>query len=101
VRMGPIRCPETSVKNYHTTPEDRRFNQHRDGSLKSKNKNTFEKFCYYLWYPYITAGSGDTVVGIAVCFGLDGPGFEPRWGVRGIYLLHNRPDGAPGLLPGG
>jgi hypothetical protein len=29
VRMGPIRCPETSVNNYHTTPcntpEDRRF----------------------------------------------------------------------------
>ena len=29
MRMGPIRCPETSVNNYHTTPhntpEDRRF----------------------------------------------------------------------------
>jgi hypothetical protein len=29
VRMGPIRCPETSVNNYHTTPcnnqEDHRF----------------------------------------------------------------------------
>ena len=37
--MGPIRCPETSVNNYHTTPcntpEDRRFHQHRGGSLKS------------------------------------------------------------------
>ena len=38
-KMGPIRCPETSVKNYHTTarntPEERRFLQHRGGSLKS------------------------------------------------------------------
>jgi hypothetical protein len=37
--MGPIRCPETSVNNYHTTPrnipKDRRSNQHRGGSLKS------------------------------------------------------------------
>jgi uncharacterized membrane protein YbaN (DUF454 family) len=40
VKMGPIRCPETSVNNYHTTPcnnpEDQRFHQHRGGSLKSK-----------------------------------------------------------------
>jgi hypothetical protein len=38
--MGPIRCPETSANNYHTTPhntpEDRRFHQHRGGSLKSR-----------------------------------------------------------------
>jgi hypothetical protein len=36
-----IRCPETSVNNYHTTPcnypEDHRFHQHRDGSLKSRS----------------------------------------------------------------
>jgi hypothetical protein len=42
VRMGPIRCPETSVHNYHTTPcnnpEDHRFRQHRGGSLKSWKK---------------------------------------------------------------
>jgi hypothetical protein len=40
VRMAPIRCPETSVNNYHMTPrntaEDCRFHQHRGGSLKSK-----------------------------------------------------------------
>jgi hypothetical protein len=39
-KMGPIRCPETSVNNYHTTPrnapEECRCHQHRDGSLKSK-----------------------------------------------------------------
>jgi hypothetical protein len=38
--MGPIRCPETSANNYHTTscnyPEDNRFHQHRGGSLKSR-----------------------------------------------------------------
>jgi hypothetical protein len=40
VRMGPIRCLETSVNDYHTTPcnnpEDHRFHQHRGGSLKLK-----------------------------------------------------------------
>ena len=38
VKMGPIRCPETSVNSYHTTPrntpKDLRFH-HRGGSLKS------------------------------------------------------------------
>jgi hypothetical protein len=38
-------CPETTLKNYHTTsrntPEDRRFHQHHGGSLKSK--------CWQLW----------------------------------------------------
>jgi hypothetical protein len=37
--MGPTHCPETSVNNYHTTlcntPEERRYHQHRGGSLKS------------------------------------------------------------------
>jgi hypothetical protein len=37
---GPICCPETSVNNYHTTPrniaEERKSNQHRGGSLKSR-----------------------------------------------------------------
>jgi hypothetical protein len=38
--MGPIRCPETSVNNYHSTlrniPEERRSQVHRGGSLKSR-----------------------------------------------------------------
>jgi hypothetical protein len=38
--MGPIRCPETSVKDYHSTlrniQEDRRSHHHRGGSLKSR-----------------------------------------------------------------
>jgi hypothetical protein len=38
VKMGPMRCPETSVNNYDTTPcnipEERRYHQHRGGSLK-------------------------------------------------------------------
>jgi hypothetical protein len=40
VKMEPIRCPETSVNNYHTRPrnipEERRSHQHRGGSLKSR-----------------------------------------------------------------
>jgi hypothetical protein len=40
--MGPIRCPETSVKGYHSTvcntPGERRSHQHRNGSLKSRLK---------------------------------------------------------------
>jgi hypothetical protein len=39
VKMGSIRCPETSVNNYHTTPcnipEERRSHQYSGGSLKS------------------------------------------------------------------
>ena len=42
LKMGPIRRPETSVKDYHSTlrniPEERRSHQHRGGSLKSKPK---------------------------------------------------------------
>jgi hypothetical protein len=38
--MGPIRCPETSVNDYHTTPrnipEERRSHRNRGGSLKSR-----------------------------------------------------------------
>jgi hypothetical protein len=38
--MGTIRCPETSVKYYHSTlrniPEERRSHQHGGGSLKSR-----------------------------------------------------------------
>jgi hypothetical protein len=40
LKMGPIRCPETSVKGYHSTlrntPEERRSHQHRGGSLKPR-----------------------------------------------------------------
>jgi hypothetical protein len=39
LKMGPMRCPETSVKDFqstpHTTPEERRAHQHRGRSLKS------------------------------------------------------------------
>jgi hypothetical protein len=39
LKMEPIRCPETSVKDYHSTlrytPEDCRSHQHRGGSLES------------------------------------------------------------------
>jgi hypothetical protein len=40
LQMGPIRYPETSKNNYHTTlgniPEESRFHQLRGGSLKSR-----------------------------------------------------------------
>jgi hypothetical protein len=40
LEVGPIRCLETSVKDYHTTlrniPKERISHQHRDGSLKSR-----------------------------------------------------------------
>jgi hypothetical protein len=39
LKIGPIRCPETSLNNYHTMtrniPEERRSHQHGVGSLKS------------------------------------------------------------------
>jgi hypothetical protein len=42
LKMGPIRCPETSINNYHMTPrnipEERRSHQHRGGSLKSRKR---------------------------------------------------------------
>jgi hypothetical protein len=48
VKMGPTRCPQTSVNNYHTTPcnypKDHRLHQHRGGSLKSKS---FSKFTHF------------------------------------------------------
>jgi hypothetical protein len=38
-KMGPMRCPETSVRDFHSTlyntPEKRRSHQHRGGSPKS------------------------------------------------------------------
>jgi hypothetical protein len=45
LEMGPIRCAETSVKDYHPTlrnmPEERRCHQHRGGSLKHGKKFSF------------------------------------------------------------
>ena len=41
-KMGPIGCPETSVRNYHfslrNNPEERSFRLLRGGSLKSRNQ---------------------------------------------------------------
>jgi hypothetical protein len=54
--MGPIRCPETSVKDYHSTlrnaPEERRSDQHRDGSLKSREFNLGYTKCPKTWKPF-------------------------------------------------
>jgi hypothetical protein len=39
LKIGPTRCPETTVKDYHSTlrniPKERRCHQHRGGSLES------------------------------------------------------------------
>jgi hypothetical protein len=39
LKMGPIRCPETSLNDYHSTLRniavERRSDQHHGGSLKS------------------------------------------------------------------
>jgi hypothetical protein len=45
LKMRPIGCPETSVKDYQSTlcniPEERRSHQHRDGNLKSRIVQTY------------------------------------------------------------
>jgi hypothetical protein len=58
VKMVQIRCPETSVNNYHTTPrnipEERRYHQHRGGNLKSRNLDSLPirgKASDLLWDP--------------------------------------------------
>jgi hypothetical protein len=49
LKMEPISCPETSVRNYHYTlrynPEERRSQLLRGGSLKSQTKTLF----VYVW----------------------------------------------------
>jgi hypothetical protein len=45
--MGPIGCPETSVRNYHDTlryiSEERKSHLLRDGSLKSRIEATWKE----------------------------------------------------------
>jgi hypothetical protein len=58
LKMGPIRCPETSVKDYHSTlrntPEEHRSLQHRGRSLKSRKCNS----CYQI----LLGGIGEACV---------------------------------------
>jgi hypothetical protein len=53
VKMGPIRRPETSVKDYHSTlcytPEERISHQHRGRNLKSGIFTIF-RFIIHLIY---------------------------------------------------
>jgi hypothetical protein len=45
--MGPIHCPQTSVKDYHSTlrytAEERTSHQHRGGSVKSHLRQIFRE----------------------------------------------------------
>jgi hypothetical protein len=44
--------------------------------ITSKYRGTF------LLYPYVCLVGQDSIVGMAICYGLDTPGFESRRGVR-------------------
>jgi hypothetical protein len=49
---------------------------------------------------FLSSGSRDSSVGIATCFGLEGPGIKSQWG----EIFHNYPDwlrGPPSLLYNG
>jgi hypothetical protein len=54
LKTGPIRCPETSAKDYHSTlpntPEERTSHQHRGGNLKSRLVDAFQNqpLCKYV-----------------------------------------------------
>jgi hypothetical protein len=53
LKMGPICCPETLVKDYHSTPhnipEVCRSHQHRGGSFKSQTSHKIIIFTKPLW----------------------------------------------------
>ena len=46
-------------------------------------------------------GGRDSSVGIATRYGLDGPGFESRWGGEIFHTRPDRPWGLPSLLYNG
>jgi hypothetical protein len=58
LKMGSIRCPETSVKNYHSTlcniPEERRSHQGGGGSLKSRLQILCPDFSYSCLNPFFS-----------------------------------------------
>jgi hypothetical protein len=60
VRMGPVRCPETSVNNYHTTPrntpEDRRFHCAFFWEIlgSSVSLKTFHTDWHLLWFSSVS-----------------------------------------------
>jgi hypothetical protein len=59
LKMGPIRCPETSVKDFHSTLrntlEERRSHQHSDGSPKSRIVGD----CYARWQLFLWSSQGE------------------------------------------
>jgi hypothetical protein len=78
VKMGPTRCPETSVNNYHMTPcnypEDHRLHQHRGRSLKSRII-AFTRKTNVLYYVYKICESSITCTDSIKNLGV-GPTFD-------------------------
>jgi len=58
-KMGPTRCPETSLRNYHHTPrnilEERRSGLNRGGSLKSQMNRIRKSLFFSNAYILLTA----------------------------------------------
>ena len=69
LKMGPIGCPETSVINYHyslrNNPEERSSHLLRGGNLQSRTD---------IQLVLQTERGPGSVVGVAIGYGLDGPG---------------------------
>jgi hypothetical protein len=83
--MEPIGCLEISVRNYHYAlckiPEcDLLKTRHE----LYNDQSHVQVFVYLSIYFFLTCfgGRGDSSVGIATEYELDGPGIESRWGLK-------------------
>jgi hypothetical protein len=110
LKMGPIRCPETSAKDYHSTlrytPGQRRYLQHRGRSLKSGMVDEYVgttakklckgKQCHVTWHHL---GSGFETVRVLTClfhkrsvllFCNTNFRLNPIWNARKIFDVSSR-----------
>jgi hypothetical protein len=51
--------------------------------------------CYFISPSYTVFVGRDAAVGIATCYGLNGPGIEFRWGARFSAPVHTGPGAHP------
>ena len=106
--MGPISCPETTVKNYHywlcDFPEERRFHRLRGGALKlhtTDNASSTIRNYHHSFVPGQTAlillsadGSNVYIVFTLqlpthiLCYGVNNQGFLFRQGQQIILFSH-------------